>query len=147
MNFSSSLFSAGVLVFSDHTHAPVHVRTPSSHSGAGVSSSWERAVTTCCFGMQDGGAGDRVRLIVPMLRSFDLSAPPHPSPPPPPPHLDPNTEWHNLMKFCSLKQVAVCRNGGVKGLCSFSSSVSLNSFHAWINAAVFSWPFSAVTRH
>lgn len=67
----------------------------------------------------------------------------------PPPHRDTNTEWHNLMKFCSLKQVVVCRDGREvwEALWSFSSSVSLNSFHESIDAPVFSWPFSAVTRH
>lgn len=32
-----------------------------------------------------------------------------------PPHNDTNTKWHNLMKFCSLKQVAVWGEAGVGG--------------------------------
>lgn len=66
-------------------------------------------------------------------------------------HNDTNTKWHNLMKFCSLKQVAVGGGGGLLGarepLGSFSSSVSLNSFHEPIDVPVFSWPFSAVSHH
>lgn len=68
-------------------------------------------------------------------------------------HNDTNTKWHNLMKFCSLKQVAVWDWGGGGVLAvrdvlgSFSSSVSLNSFHEPIDVPVFSWPFSAVSHH
>lgn len=70
------------------------------------------------------------------------------------PHNDTNAKCHNIMKF--FESVAVRKGGGGKArgcglanvsvLSEISSSVSLNSFPA-INRAVFSWPFSAVTRH
>lgn len=49
----------------------------------------------------------------------------------PPPHRDTNTEWHNLMKFCSLKQVVVCRDGGMEGRYEKPSGPSAHLF-LWI---------------
>lgn len=84
----------------------------------GVVSSWERTVTTCCFRMQETNTDGRAELIALLWQSSDPSTTPkHTSPAPLPSLLrcDTNTEWHNLMKFCSLKQVAVFRVGGKGG--------------------------------
>lgn len=117
----------------------------------GVVSSWERTVTTCCFCMQENSTDGGAELIALLWRSADPSTPPHTSPP------SSSTPWykHRVAQFNEV--LFFKASGGLWGwrdggevwepLCSFSSSVSLNSFHEPIDAPVFSWPFSAVTRH
>lgn len=94
--------------------------------------SWERTVTTCCFRMQENNTDGRAELIALLRRSSKPLTPPrthhHPSHLP---HCDTNTVWQNLMKFCSLKQVACCRDGGVKGRYENLSALSAHLF-LWI---------------
>lgn len=115
----------------------------------GVVSLWEPWQSARHFRMQENNTDGGAELIALLWGSDPLTHTHTPLPL----HNDTNTKWHNLMKFCSLKQVAVWDwgGGGVlavrDALGSFSSSVSLNSFHEPIDVPVFSWPFSAVSHH
>ena len=132
-------------------HLRVCVCTPSiPGSVPGVVSSWECTVTTCCFRMQQNSTDGGAELIALLWRSSDPSTNPRTRHPP-------SARWykHRVAQFNEV--LFFKASGGLQGwrdggkvwepLCSFSSSVSLNSFHKPIDAPVFSWPFSAVTRH